>query len=55
MIATVQGEILAGALIISRAGWLQIGEIDLIPEGTGVVPPPIVQLIVGYVKHLPHI
>jgi len=55
IIATVPREILAGVLNLSQAGCLKIGAIDLIPEGTGVVPPPIVHLIAGFVKHLPHI
>jgi len=40
---------------LPRAGWLRIGAIDLIPEGTGIVPPPILHLVAGLVKHLPHI
>jgi len=55
IIATLPRETLAGAFNLSRAGCLRIGAIDLIPEGTGVVPPPIVHLIAGFVKHLPHI
>jgi len=33
---------------------LQIGVIDLNPEGAGVVPPPIVHLVTGFLRHLPH-
>jgi len=55
IIATIPRETLAGALNLSRAGSLWIGVIDLIPEGTRVVPPPIVHLAAGFVKHLPHI
>jgi hypothetical protein len=55
IIATVSREMLAGAVNLPRAGCLRIGEINLIPEGSGVVPPPIVHLITGFVKHLPHI
>jgi len=55
IIATVSRETLAGEFNLSRSGCLQIGAIDLIPEGLEVVPPPIVHLVVGFVKHLPHI
>jgi len=55
IIATVPREMLAGVLSITWAGCLQIGAIDLIPKGTGVVLPPMVHLIAGYVKHLAHI
>ena len=55
IIATVLRETLAGALNIPRAGCVRIGAIDLIPEGMGVVPPPIVHLVAGFVKHCPHI
>jgi len=55
IIATVPRETLGGAFNLSRAGCLRISPIDLIPERTGVVPPPIVHLITGFVKHLPHI
>jgi len=44
-----------GAFNFSQAGCVRIVAIDLIPEGTGVVPPPIVHLVTGFVKHLPHI
>jgi len=46
---------LTGAINLSWVGCLRIAVIDLIPEGMGVVPPPIVHFVVGYVKHLPHI
>ena len=55
IIAMVPREILACAFNLSRAGCLWIGAIDLIPEGTGVVPPGIVHSIAGFVKHLPRI
>jgi hypothetical protein len=55
IIATVSRGMLAGAVNLPRAGCLWIGEINLISEGSGVVPPPIVHLITGFVKHLPHI
>jgi len=55
IIATIPREILTGAFNLPRAGCLRIGAIDLIPEGTGIVPPPIVHLVTGFVKHLPHI
>ena len=43
---------LTGAFNLSQAGCLQIGVIELIPEGMGVVPPQIVHSVVGFVKHL---
>jgi hypothetical protein len=55
IIATVLRESLAGAYNLPQAGCLQIGEIDLIPEGMGVVPPPIVHLVAGFITHLPQI
>jgi hypothetical protein len=55
IIATVPRETLAGGFNLPRAGCLQIGAIDLTPEGMRVVPPPIVQLVAGFVTHLPHI
>ena len=55
IIATVPRETLAGAFDLHRAGCLQTGAIDLIPEGMGVGPPAIVHLVGGFVKHLPHI
>jgi hypothetical protein len=42
-------------LNLPRANCLRIRAINLIPEGTGVVPPPIVRLVAGIVQHLPHI
>jgi len=55
IIATVPRETHTTSLSIPRAGFLQIGVIDLFPEGTGVAPPPIVYLAVDFVKHLPHV
>jgi hypothetical protein len=55
IIATVPSETLAGAFNLARGGCLLSGAIDLIPEDTGFVPPPIVHLITGFVKHLTHI
>jgi len=55
IIANRPRETLTGAFNLSRPGCLRIGAIDLIPEGTGVVSPPIVHLVTGFVKHLPHI
>jgi len=46
---------LAGAFHIPRAGCLRIDAIHLIPAGAGVVSHPIVHLVAGFVKHLPHI
>jgi hypothetical protein len=53
--ATVPRETHTGAFDVPRAGCLRIGAIDLIPEGKGVVPPPIAYLVAGFVEHLPHI
>jgi len=55
IIVTVPRETFASAFNLPRAASLWIGVIDLIPEGTGVVPSPIVHLVAGFVKHLPHI
>jgi hypothetical protein len=55
IIATVPKEMLASAFNLPQAGCVWIGAIELIPEGTGVVPPPMVHLMAGLVKHLPHI
>jgi len=55
IIATVPRETLASAFNLPQAGCLWIGAIDLIPEGTGVVPPPNVHLVADFVKDLPHI
>jgi len=55
IITTISTEMLSGAFHIHQAGCLWIGVINLIPEGTAVVPPPIVHLVAGFVKHLPHI
>jgi len=55
IIATAPRETLAGVFNLPRAACLRIGAIDLIPQGTAIVPPPIVHLITGFVKHLPHI
>jgi hypothetical protein len=53
--AAVPREKLAGAFNIPRAGCKRIGAINLIPESTGIIPPPIDQLNSGFVKHLHHI
>jgi len=55
IIATVPREKLASAFNLPRAGYLRIGAIGLIPEGTGIVLPPIVHLVMGFFKHLPQI
>jgi len=55
IIATIPRETLTGVCNHPRAGCLRIGAIELIPEGTGVIPPLIVHLVAGFVKHLPHI
>jgi len=48
-------EMLTGAINLPQAGCLRIGAIDLNPEGTGVVPHPIIHVVEHLVKHLPHI
>jgi hypothetical protein len=53
IVATVPRETLAGVFNLSRAGCLRIGVIHLIPDGMGVVPPAIVDVVVGFDKHLP--
>jgi len=55
IIATRPRGALTTALHHLRAGCLQIGAIDFIPKGTGVVPHPNVHFVTGFVKHLPHI
>jgi hypothetical protein len=55
IIATIPRATLTGAFNLSRAGCLWIRAIYLIPEGTGVVLPPIFHLFMGFGKHLPHI
>ena len=55
IITTLPRESLTGGFNLSPAGCLRIAAINLIPKGTGFVPPPIVHLVVGFLKHLPHI
>ena len=55
IIATVPRETLTGAFNLSQGSCMQSGAIDLISEGTWVVPPQIVHSVTGCVKHLPHI
>ena len=55
IIATKSTETLSGAFHTHQAGCPWIAAINLIPEGTAVVPPPIVHMVAGFVKHLPHI
>jgi hypothetical protein len=55
MIATIPREMLAGAYMLSRPGYLQIGEFDPIYDHSGVVPLPIVYLVAGFVKQLLYI
>jgi hypothetical protein len=54
ILATIPTEMLTGVINIALSGFMRIGEIELIPEGTGVVPPPICHLGTGYVKLLSH-
>jgi hypothetical protein len=53
IIAIELRETLMGAFNLPRAGCMLIGAIDLISEGTGVVPLSICPLVAGFVKHLP--
>jgi hypothetical protein len=55
IIATILREMLAGAVNRPRAGCLLISPVDLIPESTWDVSPPIVHVIAGFVKYLLHI
>ena len=55
IISTVPRERIAGAFNLSRAVCVRIGANHLIPDGKRVVPPPIVLLVAGLVKHLPHL
>jgi hypothetical protein len=55
IIATVPREMLASAFNLPQAGCVGIRTIDVISEGSWVVPPPIVHLILGVVQHLPNI
>jgi hypothetical protein len=55
IIPIVPREKLTGVYNLALPGCLRIGAIDLIPEGTGIVPPPIVYLVMGLVKYLPQI
>jgi hypothetical protein len=54
IIATIPTEMLTGGFNLPQVGCLGIGAIELIPEGTGIVQPPIVHLVAGCVKRLPH-
>ena len=54
IITTVPRKTLSSAFNLPRAGCLRIGAINLIPEGMRVFPPPMVHLVAGFVKHLPH-
>jgi hypothetical protein len=54
IITTLPRETLAVALNLPQGGYLQNGANDLIPKGTGVVPPPTVHLAAGLIIHLPH-
>jgi hypothetical protein len=55
IIATVRTTTLGGAFNLPGNGSLLIVVIYLIPEGPGVVPPPIIDLVAGFVKRLPNI
>jgi len=55
IIATIPWDTLSGACNLHHTRYLWIGAIDLIPDSTGVVTPPIGRLVVGLIKHLPHI
>jgi hypothetical protein len=51
IVATVQRGTLTSALHLLQAGCLRFGAIGLIPKGTAVIPPPIVHLVMGFVKY----
>jgi hypothetical protein len=55
IIATVLSEMLTGGFNHPRATCLLIGAIDLMFEGMGVAPPPILQSVVGSEKLSAHI
>jgi hypothetical protein len=55
IITTVPRETLTCVFSLCQIDCVWIGAIDLISEGTGVIPPPIVHLIAGFEKHLLHI
>jgi hypothetical protein len=55
IIAAGPRDMLSAVFNLPQAGCLWVGAIDLIPEGQGVIPPSLVQLVAGFVKHLPHI
>jgi len=55
IIRIVARDTLNGAFNLPRTGRLRNGAIYLIPESMGVVPPPMVHLVAGFVKHMPHI
>jgi len=55
IIGTVRSDMLTGAFDLPGAGFRWIGAINLIPKGTGIVPPPIFHSVACLVKHLPHI
>jgi hypothetical protein len=55
IIATVPREMHTSECNLPRAGCFPIGAIDLTPEANGVFPPPVVCLVAGFVKNLPHI
>jgi hypothetical protein len=55
IIATLPRATLAVALIMPQE-YCQANELsDLIPERTAVIPPPIMQVVPGVVKQLPHV
>jgi hypothetical protein len=54
-VATVLREMFAGVVNLDQACCVQIEATASIPEGMGVVPPPLVHLVMGFVKYLPHI
>jgi hypothetical protein len=52
IISNVPREMITGELKLPRAGYQRIGAIDLNPEGTGIDPPPIIHIVVGFINHL---
>jgi hypothetical protein len=55
IIATILRVSHTGVFNLPQDGCWRLGAIDLILDGTGIVPPPIVHLVTGFVTHLPHI
>jgi hypothetical protein len=55
IIDTMPRATLNSAFNIPSAGCVGIGAINLIPDGTGVLPLSIIHFVPGFVQQLPHI